>query len=249
MYGMEVIHKFENYEIAVLCMKETHPNLLNACDMLRGENALYVVMPSMNTDWFRLVGSKLHLFTEITVRSVMRQILHGLDHLHERGIVHCDFKSSNIMYDVEGENVSVRIGDFGSTSILNNEEYAHHTELRTTYQYCAPEQTYGQSYKSKADIFAAGSIMYELCTGKLAFSGRWKSSIFRAFQCEIKPQLPAEFSEDAKDLYKSLYADDPNSRPSAAEALKHDWFQDSLPVTSCVGWSKIAIASLAARWF
>lgn len=139
----------------------------------------------------------------------------------------------------------MKINDFGAASFLIGKENVHHEELVTTYEYCAPEQTHLKPFDSKADVFAAGSIMYELSTGELAFSGHHAQTIFASIQSdEYKPELPPHFSKPAKNLFKSLHEKNPQDRPSTAEALEHEWFQ--YPNTNCVEWCKTAIQDIAS---
>lgn len=58
---------------------------------------MYIVMPLLEMDLYDLIRANRNPFNEITVRSIMQQILQGLAHLHSKGIIHCDLKTSNIM--------------------------------------------------------------------------------------------------------------------------------------------------------
>lgn len=234
-------------EYDVLTMKQAHRNLLSANDVLIGERTSYVVTRLHDTDLYHLIRNKTIVFTEHTVRNVMRQILQGLAHLQEHCIAHCDIKTGNILCSVKDENVSVQICDFGTASFLDGRSYAHHARHVTTYQYSAPEQLDFGPYDGKADIFAAGSIMYELCTGRMAFPGRTAKAILRSVQSETR-HIPENFSEEAHALFGELHRKDPKDRPTAVEALRHEWFQESIEITSCLQLGRAALFSFVSIW-
>jgi len=103
------------------------------------------------------------------VRLLLEQIVTGLRAFHRLEMLHQDLKPENIMIDSSGK---VRIIDFGSTKIAGVAEITTPIEriaLLGTVNYTAPEYLLGQPGSNRSDIFALGTIAYELLTGSLPY--------------------------------------------------------------------------------
>jgi serine/threonine protein kinase len=84
-----------------------------------------------------------------------------------------------------------------------------------------------EGYNTKADIFSVGSILFNLLTGEPLFNGSNAKEIFQRNKiCELTPvkHLIDNLPLLAKDLILKLLSPDPDTRPSASEALQHVWF-------------------------
>lgn len=101
------------------------------------------------------------------VIEITRQILSGLTHAHERGVIHRDIKSQNIMLDV---NRNVKITDFGISDVMDDDATRTQT-LMGTPQYIAPELLNRSDLTEQSDIYSVGILMYEMLIGKAPFSG------------------------------------------------------------------------------
>ena len=113
---------------------------------------------------------------------VCRQIAEGVEAAHEKGVIHRDLKPANVKVTPEGK---VKILDFGlakafedeipaadiSQSPTLTEEMTRAGVILGTAAYMSPEQAKGKSVDNRTDIFAFGSVLYELLTGKRAFEG------------------------------------------------------------------------------
>ena len=111
-----------------------------------------------------------------------RQIAEGVEAAHEKGVIHRDLKPANVKVTPEGK---VKILDFGlakafeeeipaadiSQSPTLTEEMTRAGVILGTAAYMSPEQAKGKPVDKRADIFAFGSVLYELLTGKRAFEG------------------------------------------------------------------------------
>jgi len=113
---------------------------------------------------------------------VCRQIAEGVEAAHEKGVIHRDLKPANVKVTPEGK---VKILDFGlakafedeipaadiSQSPTLTEEMTRAGVILGTAAYMSPEQARGKPVDKRADIFAFGSVLYELLTAKRAFEG------------------------------------------------------------------------------
>ncbi len=149
-------------------------------------------------------------------------ILAALSELHARGIVHRDLKPSNVFLTRHG----VKLLDFGlarpgvdaSTLLLTGL-----TEVGTvvgTPRYMAPEQVRGEPVDHRCDLFAAGTIVFEMLAGRPAFDGGTAVEVLHATLHEQPPALTGSPAVAAMDrVIRRALSKRPADRPSSAEAM------------------------------
>ena len=116
-------------------------------------------------------------FAPARIINLVRQLLEGLHHAHEAGLVHRDFKPENVIVERDDHGVEVpRIVDFGIAILREGGDDAH-GRLTTnglvlgTPHYMAPEQAVADPIDHRIDLFALGIVIYELLCGRLPFDG------------------------------------------------------------------------------
>src|SRR5438876_7172397 len=130
------------------------------------------------------------------------QIADALDKAHRAGIIHRDLKPGNIMLTKSG----AKLLDFGlakTSAPVDLQGATQHKPLTQegtilgTFQYMAPEQLEGVEADARTDIFALGTVLYEMATGHRAFEGKTKTSLIAAIVSgqprpltEIQPMPP-----------------------------------------------------------
>jgi len=156
----------------------------------------------------------------------IRDAAAGLDHAHEKKIVHRDVKPSNLLVStVEGEE-RVLVADFGIARILDEEitvasasEAAHRDDTRElTLEYAAPEQFVDSQPDRRSDIYSLGATLYRLLTGSLPYPNRPRQALIDAHLREpapvpsrVRPELPKAFdaviakamAKDPADRYQT----------------------------------------------
>jgi serine/threonine protein kinase len=186
------------------------------------------------------------------IKRIMYQILNGMNHCHEKGIMHRDMKTENILVASDGY---IKLADFGlARECLHGPEFCYSPEVMTL-PYRAPEILLGcKTYNSEADMWSVGCIFVELLTGKRVFGGDCEiDTIYRIFQVMGTPQesdwpgvsqlkyykttfpkwkaIPLKdklqiqgLCENGLDLMERLLSCDPSKRISAFDALNHPYF-------------------------
>jgi tetratricopeptide (TPR) repeat protein/TolB-like protein len=175
-----------------------HPNVLAVYDVGSHEGAPYIVTELLQGETLR---SRINA-GDLTVRKALDiavQIAHGLAAAHEKGIVHRDLKPTNLFITGDGR---VKILDFGLAKLARPERSTNVvTEAPTgppdtaagavlgTVGYMAPEQVRGLVVDERADIFAFGCVLYEMLTGRRAFSGATPADTQSAILREDPPPI------------------------------------------------------------
>ena len=97
---------------------------------------------------------------------ITRAVLDALDHAHESGVIHRDIKPANVMITRAGR---VKVMDFGIARLVGAQRQTRTGAAVGTPSYMSPEQLLGQEVDGRADVYAVGTLLYELSTGHLPF--------------------------------------------------------------------------------
>jgi serine/threonine-protein kinase len=142
-----------------------HPNIVTIYEAGEHEGAPFMAMELLQgVDLQRAIESGLRPDPKVTLPIVL-QLLAGLGHAHEHGIVHRDVKPSNLFLP---RGRPAKIMDFG---VARLGEGSAATGIVGTPNYMSPEQVSGGSLDGRSDLFSAGLILYELVTGEKAYQG------------------------------------------------------------------------------
>lgn len=153
-----------------------HPNVVSVLDFGEAEGLLYLAMDFVEGENLADLIDTQGALAEDRVVALTRELCLGLQHAHDLGMVHRDFKPDNVVVvDKDGREVP-RILDFG-LAILSDTGPMTDGRLTTagivmgTPAYIAPEQATGSVVDHRADLFGLGVSMYEMLAGVLPFEG------------------------------------------------------------------------------
>ena len=168
-------------------------------------------------DLIKNSGGKL---PEPEIRSYTRQILKGLLYLHDRGIVHCDLKSENVMIGEE----TAKIADLGCGKMAGNGSL----EFSGTPAFMSPEVARGEEQGFPADVWALGCVVIEMATG----SSPWPelndvvAAIYKIGFTGESPKIPEVLSEKGRDFLRKCLVRDPKQRWDVEELLQHPFLEE-----------------------
>ena len=165
--------------------------------------------------------------------SITRQILKALSAAHEQGIIHRDLKCDNVFLVPREGHEFVKLLDFGISKV-KKAEGSEDTGLTATGvvmgtpQYIAPEQAHGvEDVDHRVDIYSLGVILYEMCTGRLPFTGNSAIDILMKHiqQDPIPPRQcrpDLGISEELERVVLKALEKEPDDRYDTAEAMLED---------------------------
>jgi len=235
-----------------------HPNVVAVCDAgVLPDGTPFLVMELVRGV---LLDELVHTDGPLALRratAIVGQILAGLQALHDGGFVHGDVKSRNVLIDAARDDRTTLI-DLGlahdrDASAVRTERIASGTP-----EYMAPEVVRGDGASARSDVYAAGTVMYQLLTGTTPFEGGAAHEILRrqldeivvppSLRCPdrvIPPALeaavmaalekdPAARPASAAEFAQAIAAATPSSEPPGPRGEARQMFSTDAPT---IEWS------------
>ncbi len=189
---------------AKLAARLSHANVVQVFDLGREDDRLYIAMEyvegfDLNEILRRCARTHVALPFELSVH-VLREALRGLDYAHRRtsddgtplGIVHRDVSPSNLLLSFHGE---VKLCDFGiarANELLGGGARVLEEVLKGKAGYMSPEHARGEAVDARADVFAAGVVLWELAAGRRMqrTSGTTSDELLETARRGEVPELP-----------------------------------------------------------
>ncbi|MEZ4671678.1 MAG: serine/threonine-protein kinase [Anaerolineae bacterium] len=147
----------------------SHLHILKVFDYGQEGSTAYLVMELMDGGSLRQLIQQYEALPLPTASRILGQIASALDYAHQKGIIHRDLKSDNVLMD---KSQNAYLTDFGIARMMGETSRMTQTgTLMGTPAYMAPELWTGQPANEQTDIYALGVILYEMVTGITPFSG------------------------------------------------------------------------------
>ncbi len=182
----------------LLSSRLQHPNIVRLLDKGQyGEALLYAVFEYVDGVSLKEYLAEHGAFTAVESANIMAQILDGLTHAHEQGVIHRDIKPANIMLSTVGAKMHAKVLDFGIGTLVNEARQLDYKSITLTQEtlgtpsYSAPEQLRGEPPTIKTDIYVWALVFIECLTGRAAVSGANLASIFHKQLSQSNVPLPA----------------------------------------------------------
>src|ERR1700722_10888465 len=210
---------------AKLLASLNHPNIATIHNIEDSNGTTYLVMELVPGE---TLAERVKREGAVPVEeslAIAKQIAEALEAAHEKGIIHRDLKPANVKLTPEGK---VKVLDFGLAKAFagdtSTEDMGNSPTLSMaatmqgvilgTPAYMSPEQAKGRAVDKRTDIFAFGSVLYEMLTGKRAFDGEDVAEIL-ASVLKTEPdwtQLPADVSPSIQKLLRLCLEKNPKNR-------------------------------------
>jgi serine/threonine protein kinase/tetratricopeptide (TPR) repeat protein len=222
---------------ALALSKLNHPNIATVHDFDSQGGVDFLVMELVEGTSLaeRISTSAL---SEKEIASLGSQIADALDDAHERSIIHRDLKPGNIMVTPKGR---VKVLDFGLARLLRHptdfaatESFTETRGIAGTPAYMAPEQLRGEPADARADLHAAGAVLYEMATCHRAFPEELASQLTDAIlhTVPVPPRaLNSRISPELENTILKCLEKDPEHRYQSAKELGVDLRRLGVPRT------------------
>ena len=199
--------------------KINHPNVCTIYAIEEYEDTHFIVMEFVDGQTVKNKIKDEPLSINETVE-YSEQICKALKAAHDKGIIHRDIKSENIMINMDN---MVKVMDFGLAKLKDEARLSRTSTTAGTIAYMAPEQIKGQDIDHRADIWAFGVVLFEMLTGKFPFKGEYESAMSYSI-VNTDPEPITEFKKDIpfnleQVIYKSLEKDISSRYQSIQEVL------------------------------
>ncbi len=238
----EFLRRFINESKAIAVL--SHPNVVKVYDVSFGDLIQYIVMEYIDGITLKEYIDKSGPLSWNEAVQFTLQILRGLQHAHDKGVVHRDIKPQNIMVLPDGV---IKVADFGIARFARSEQVTITDKAIGSVHYISPEQAKGEKTDEKADLYSVGVMLYEMLTGKLPFQAESAVSV-AIMQLQKDPTLPRDINgsiplgleqitmhamqKDGVRRYKSaseMLYDLETFKKNPAVTFDYDYFVDDSP--------------------
>lgn len=201
------IKRFQVEAQAASCL--SHPNVITIYDYgVVDDEQPFLVMDFLEGESLSdIIKRDDHVEMKRTI-PIFMQAAEALEHAHQKGVIHRDLKSSNIMLiNFEGKDDFVKVVDFGIAKLMpsSGKQAQHLTatgEIFGSPIYMSPEQCTGSTLDARSDIYSMGAMMYEALTGQPPIMGR---SVVETMEMHLTtPPPPLKETRPDLDINESL---------------------------------------------
>jgi serine/threonine-protein kinase len=188
-----------------------HPHIVAVYEYGEDDNVAFIAMEFVEGAGLREHLNRRDTFDFAQLVRLMRQLLEALEFAHDRGVVHRDIKPSNLIVSEDGK---LKVADFGIARV-DTTNLTQAGMIIGTPSYMSPEQCRGLDSDTRADLWSAGVVMYELLTGEKPFRGTLETIAYKI--CHEEPPAPSTLSKlklpaDVDRLVATALAKAPEAR-------------------------------------
>jgi len=226
----------------IRCMRRLrHRHIVNCVEMVQSDKKMWLFMDLATGGGLYERILALDHFSEKSAASVIKQVLKAVHYMHSMGVVHRDLKPENVLLESSDVDADIKVADFGLAVDMGWESYHPRESMKLKASteihggFCgspicmAPEVAVKSArYGPQCDVWSIGCMTYELLSGSPPFTAKSAKALFKIIRESASPSFKESswttLSSDSKEIVAGMLTTDPVARPSAREALHHNWF-------------------------
>ena len=207
-----LLERFRN-EVRI-ARRVSHPNVCRVYDVGEVDGHTFFTMEYVDGEDLASLLRRIGRLPQDKALDIARQLCAGLAAAHAKGVLHRDLKPANIMLDGRGQVVMT---DFGLAGLADQ---IHGADIRSgTPAYMAPEQLAGKEVTAQSDLYSLGLVLYEVFTGKRAFTAEALTALVRGGEA-TSPSKPSSVVKDLDPAIERVILrclePEPRMRPASA---------------------------------
>ncbi|MBL7575272.1 serine/threonine protein kinase [Peptoniphilus asaccharolyticus DSM 20463] len=218
------IRKFKRESLAAASI--SHPNIVSIYDVgteeVDSEKVHYIVMEFIDGKTLKELIADEGKIPEKRALNYLAQITEALKVAHNKGIVHRDIKSQNIMVT---KDYRVKVTDFGIARVADNATVTATNAIMGSVHYFSPEQARGSKVDHRSDIYSLGIVMFEMLTGRVPFDADNPVSV-ALMQVQGNMPIPStvvpDISKETDSIVLKMTQKDPDDRYADVSELMKD---------------------------
>jgi len=188
-----------------------HPNISTIYEVDEAEGKTFIAMAYIEGQTLKkkIKSGPLKLSETLDIAI---QVAEGLKEAHQKGVVHRDIKSNNIMVTERGQ---VKIMDFGLAKLSEETQLTRTGTTMGTIAYMSPEQARGEEVDNRTDIWSLGVVIYEMITGQLPFKSEFEQAVvYSILNKEPKPitSLRSDVPMELEQVVSKALSKNPEER-------------------------------------
>src|SRR5437588_8091876 len=212
----QVVERFRSE--AVTLAKLNHPNIATLYNFMRQGDSFFMVLEFVRGVTLDHVIQQRGALPSEQAIPLFCQVLDGIQHAHDFGIIHRDIKPAHMMLTEKG---TLKVLDFGIARILGTARMTRQGNIIGTIEYMSPEQVRGFETDARSDIYSLGMLLYEMLTGRCPFDMQNEFELMKA-QIEQFPLPPRQFNPAIPEvveqaIWRSIQKDPAQRFQSASE--------------------------------
>ena len=207
---------------AMAAARLSHPNIVNIYDVGQQDDVYYIVMEYVEGTTLKdLIAQEAPLPVGRAI-DIAVMICDGIQHAHDKGIIHRDIKPHNILITTTG---MVKVADFGIAQAISKKTITFGGNIVGSVHYISPEQAKGEPVTIATDIYSLGCVLYEMLTGKPPFDAESPVTVaLKHIHDEITP--PRQINESIPMalegiIYRAMEKI-PEKRFNSAQKMRND---------------------------
>ena len=212
----QVVERFRSE--AVTLAKLNHPNIATLYNFMRQGDSFIMVLEFVRGVSLDTVIQQRGMIPADQAVPIFCQVLDGIQHAHDFGVIHRDIKPANMMLTEKG---TLKVLDFGIARILGTARMTRQGNIIGTIEYMSPEQVRGMETDARSDIYSLGMLLYEMLTGRCPFEIQNEFELMKA-QIEHYPVPPRQLNPAIPEvveqaIWRSIQKDPAHRFQSASE--------------------------------